>query len=166
VIALQLALDAPDRIHSMALLEAAILTVPSMQLMMNGLVATAGLHQQGKKEEAVDMFEMAVAGPDYRRMLDERIPGAFAQMVADSGTFFQQEIPALQTWSFTAQAAGRIQTPTLVVLAEGSGALWPGFAEGHTLLMEWLPQAEGFVLPGATACAAGAESERRSRSAE
>ena len=35
-------------------------------------------------------------GPGYRAVLDQALPGAFAQHVADADTFFGQEQPALQ----------------------------------------------------------------------
>jgi pimeloyl-ACP methyl ester carboxylesterase len=32
----------------------------------------------------------------------------------------------------------------------GSNALWSRFGQTHGSLLDWLPRAEGFVLPGAT----------------
>src|SRR5206468_340741 len=60
------------------------------------------------------------------------------------------ELPALQTWRFTREEAGRITQPALAVLGANSAAVWPGFGEGYALLREWLPRSEGFVLPEAT----------------
>jgi hypothetical protein len=36
------------------------------------------------------------------------------------------------------------------VLGGGSPALGPRFEETYRFLLDWLPHAEGFVLPGAT----------------
>jgi len=44
----------------------------------------------------------------------------------------------------------RLPQPVLAVLGAESEALWPRFGETHRLLLDWLPHAEGFVLPGAT----------------
>ena len=150
LIALQLALDTPDKVHSLGLLEAALTSVPSMAQMMAGLGSLMSLYQAGRKAEAIDGFERAVVGPDWRGMLDENVPGAFEQAVADTDTFFAQELPALQTWSFTADDARRITAPALVVRGANSATLWPGFHESCELLLDWLPQADGFVVPDVT----------------
>jgi pimeloyl-ACP methyl ester carboxylesterase len=46
--------------------------------------------------------------------------------------------------------AGRITQPVLAVLGADSHTLWPGWVEGHHLVQAWWPQAEAFVLKGAT----------------
>jgi hypothetical protein len=62
----------------------------------------------GDKAGAIDTFMRGVCGAGYREVLDSRLPGAFAQAVADADAFFQQELPAVQTWSFGQQDARRI----------------------------------------------------------
>ena len=42
-----------------------------------------------------------------------------------------------------------ITQPVLVVLGENSVSLHPRFAETYQLLLDWLPNAEGFVLADA-----------------
>ena len=117
---------------------------------MEAMGPLAGLYQAGNKAGAVDAFQRAVMGPDYRATLDEMVPGGFDQAVADADTFFAQELPALTQWQFTQEDARGIKQPVLAVLGADSASLWPGFAEGYELVREWLPQAEGFVLKGAT----------------
>ena len=150
VIALQLALDAPSTVHSLVLLEPPLMDVPSAQQLMEALGPAVAKYQAGDKAGAVDTFLRAVVGPDSRRLLDEVVPGGYQQAVDDADTFFAQEMPALQEWRFTREEARRITQPVLAVLGADSSALWPGFGECHALLREWLPQAEGFTLPGAT----------------
>jgi pimeloyl-ACP methyl ester carboxylesterase len=150
VIALQVAMDAPELVRSLALLEPALLAVPSGPLLMEAMGPLAGLYQAGDKAGAIDAFERAVIGPDYRATLDEVIPGGFDQAVADADTFFAQELPALAEWQFTREDARGTTQPVLAVLGADSASLWPGFTEGYELVREWLPQAEGFVLPEAT----------------
>ena len=149
-IALQLALDAPAAVHSLALLEAALLAVPSAQQFVDAMRPVVGMYQAGDKAGAVDAFLRAVVGPDYRGMLDRVIPGGYEQAVEDADTFFAQELPTLQEWRFTREEARRITQPVLAMLGADSAGLWPGWREGHELALEWLPQAEGFVLPGTT----------------
>jgi pimeloyl-ACP methyl ester carboxylesterase len=149
-IALQLALDVPEVVHSLALLEPALLIVPSAQQFMDAMGPVLEMYEGGNKSEAVDGFLQAVVGPEYRSVLDRMLPGAFAQAVADADTFFQIELPALQQWSFTQADAGRITQPVLAVLGADSHTLWPGWVEVHQLVQTWLPQAEAFELKGAT----------------
>ena len=149
-IALQLALDAPEAVHSLALLEPPLLTVPSAPQFLEALGPVLQMYEVGNKIGAVDSFLQAVVGPEYRSVLDRVLPGAFAQATADADTFFRIELPALEQWSFTQADAGRITQPVLTVLGGDSHTLWPGWREVHQLVQAWLPQAEGFVLEGTT----------------
>jgi pimeloyl-ACP methyl ester carboxylesterase len=117
LIALQLALDAPKRVHSLVLLEAAPLEIPSLEQLMAGLAPVVSLYQAGQAAEAIDAFERAVIGPEYHSLLDVRVPGAFTQAVADADTFFAQELPALGQWHLLQGDAVRIGQPVLVVMA-------------------------------------------------
>jgi pimeloyl-ACP methyl ester carboxylesterase len=150
VIALQLALDAPDMVHSLALLEPALFMVPSAPQFMDAMGPVLQMYEAGDKMRAVDSFLQAVVGPEYRHVLDRMLPGAFAQAVADADTFFRIELPALEQWSFTQAEARRITQPVLAVLGGDSPPLWLGWEEGHRLVQDWLPQSEAFVLAGAT----------------
>ena len=149
-IALQFALEAPEAVHSLALLEPALLIVPSAQQFMEAMGPVFQMYEAGNKTGAVDGFLQAVVGPEYRRVLERAVPGAFAQAVADADSFFRIELPALQQWSFTQADARRITQPVLAVLGADSHTLWPGWVEVHQLVQAWLPQAEPFVLQGAT----------------
>jgi pimeloyl-ACP methyl ester carboxylesterase len=108
------------------------------------------MYEVGNKTGAVDGFLQASVGPEYRSVLDRVLPGAFAQAVADADTFFRIELPALQQWSFTQADAGRITQAVLAVLGADSHTVFPGWVEVHQLVQAWLPQAEAFVLKGAT----------------
>jgi pimeloyl-ACP methyl ester carboxylesterase len=149
-IALQLALDAPPAVHSLALLEPALLTVPSAPQFMEALRPVLQMYETGNKTGAVDSFLRAVVGPEYRSVLDRMLPGAFAQATTDADTFFRIELPALEQWRFTQAEAGRITQPVLTVLGGDSCTLWPGWLEVHQLVQTWFPQAEAFVLKGTT----------------
>jgi pimeloyl-ACP methyl ester carboxylesterase len=149
-IALQLALDAPEAVHSLALLEPALLTVPSTPQFLDALGPVLQMYEAGNKTGAVDAFLQVVVGQEYRDQLDRVLPGAFAQAVADADTFFRIELPALQQWNFTPAEAGRITQPVLSVLGADSHTLWPGWVEVHQLVQTWLPRTEAFVLEGAT----------------
>jgi pimeloyl-ACP methyl ester carboxylesterase len=64
---------------------------------------------------------------------------------------YEQDITGwLRGWHFGEAEARRLTQPVLSVLGGQSEALWARFGEVHRLLLAWLPQAEGFVLPGTT----------------
>jgi 3-oxoadipate enol-lactonase len=147
-IALQLALAAPDVVHSLALLEPALLMVPSAPQFFAGMAPIQQAYETGDTTAAIDGFLQAVCGADYRAAMSATLPaGWFEQAEADADTFFQVELPALQAWAFSRELAGRITQPVLAVLGAESV---PISVEMHELVQEWLPQAEPFVLPGAT----------------
>ncbi|HEV8600891.1 MAG TPA: alpha/beta hydrolase [Gemmatimonadales bacterium] len=149
-VALQLALDAPDVVHSLAILEPALYSVPSAQTSRAFVGAAVQLYRAGDKAGAIDTFLRGVCGPGYRAVLDRTLPGAFDQHVADADTFFEQELPALQQWSFRQEDAKRIIQPALAVVSTRGLELDPIWGERHQLLLDWLPNVESFVLTDAT----------------
>jgi pimeloyl-ACP methyl ester carboxylesterase len=153
-IALQLALDAADAVQSLALLEPArpvALSGAWSQALETLYRPTLQRYGAGDKAGAVDTWMRGVCGPAYRAVLEQALPdGAFDQAVADADTFFGQELPAVQEWSFTREDASRITQPVLAVLGVKSKELSPVFGERQELLLAWLPKVEAFVLPDAT----------------
>ncbi len=145
VIALQLALDEPEVVRSLAVLEPALITVPSGKYMMEVIASAGELHASGDTAGAVDLFLCAVGGPDWRSTTEAAIPGGPEQAERDGATFFEVEVPALTKWSFDVDRANRISQPVLYVIGNESG---PVFEEGQDLLRSWLPQAEEARLPG------------------
>jgi pimeloyl-ACP methyl ester carboxylesterase len=149
-VALQLALDAPDVVQSLAVLEPALMSVPSAATSRAFVAEAVQRYRVGDKAGAVDTFLRGTCGPGYRAVLDRVLPDAFEQAVADADTFFQQELPALQQWSFGGDDASRIIQPVLAVVGARSLELDPIWGERHELLLKWLPQVEPFVVPNAT----------------
>ena len=121
---------------------------PSHLEMVNAVVEPAlERYSAGDKPGAVDTWMRGVCGPDYRAALEQALPGAVDQAVADADTFFGQELPAVAQWSFGQKEAAQIAQPALVVLGENS---IPVFRERRDLLLAWLPNVETFELPAAT----------------
>jgi len=153
-IALQLALDAPEMVQSLVIMEAALPVSGGPERMLATRAAMAPAFEAfraGDKARAIDLFMRSVSGPGYRATLDRVLPAAFSQGVADADTFFGQELPALQQWSFKREDATRIAQPALAVVGEKSPEVAPIWRERQEILLAWLPRAEGFALPGATA---------------
>jgi pimeloyl-ACP methyl ester carboxylesterase len=144
-----LALDTHSVVHSLALLEPALMLGASAQGYRESLARAIERYREAGAAVVVDEF-MQARSPGYRAALDRALPGAFAQAVADAGTSFESELPGLLGWRFGEAEARRISQPTLSVLGGKSDALWPRFGETHRLLLAWLPHVEGFVLLGVT----------------
>jgi pimeloyl-ACP methyl ester carboxylesterase len=141
-IALQIALDAADCVQSLALLEPALMAVPSPPEVPRALE----LYRAGDTTAAVDTFLRGTCGAQSRSVLERTVPGAIEQAITDAPTFFEHELPALRRWSFGPDEARRVRQPVLAVIGEESD---PRFQERHKLLLDWLPNVEPFVLPRA-----------------
>ncbi len=148
-IALQLALDAPEVVQSLALLEPALIVGASAPSYRDALIRSRQRYREVGAATAVDEA-LRARWPGYRDRLERVLPGAFAQAVADAETAFERDIGHLLDWRFDEARARRIAQPVLSVLGSESEALWSRFGETHRLLLTWLPQAEEVVLPGAT----------------
>jgi pimeloyl-ACP methyl ester carboxylesterase len=153
-ILLQFALDVPGMVQSLVLMEPALPVAthgPDRMLATRAAMAPVfEAYRAGDNARAVDGFMRVVSGPDYRAVMDRVIPGAFARGMSDAGTFFGQELPALQQWSISREDAGRITVPVLAIVGAKSMELSPIWRERHEMVLAWLPAAEGFVVPGAT----------------
>ena len=145
---LQLALDAPQAVQTLSLLEPP-LPVQSAEALFGRLAATIPMYESGNHAGAIGAFLDIVLGPgEYQELCDANLPGGWLdRAVADVDTLYQVEFPALGEWQFTREMAARITQPVLSVVGENSD---PFFREGDALIREWFPQAETFVLPGAS----------------
>ena len=135
LIALQIALDGPERVHSLALLEAGILWCDRPVEAAAALEPALELYVSGDHAGAVIAFGQLVAGPTFREAIDDVLaPGWFEQAVKDIDTFFQVELPAMSKWHFTRDMAARITQPVLSVLGGESATVDPWAVEEHELL--------------------------------
>jgi len=151
IIGIQLALDAPDAVRSLALLEPALLGVPSGAALVEALGASMPIYEAGDRAGAVDTFLRGVCGKDYRHTVETQFPGALEQAAADADAFFTGEFPAIAEWEFTREDAGGIKQPVLSVVGANTDAAigLPTYSEIHERVLEWFPNAKPFVLPRA-----------------
>jgi pimeloyl-ACP methyl ester carboxylesterase len=150
MVALQLALDDPGVVGSLALLESArpAPETPVQAAFVRDFVAPAmARYRAGDVEGALETFLEGVGGPGGRDALERALPEAFAAAVADASAFFEAELPEVQTWPFSSDDAARVTQPALLVLGSESVAT---FRERRDLLLAWLPNAEPFDLHGAS----------------
>jgi pimeloyl-ACP methyl ester carboxylesterase len=139
-VALQLALDSPDLVGSLCLLEPSI---PSAPVYVDDIEEIVALYTCGDTEAAVDAFLRQVLGSDYRAALEEHLgPGAFDRVLADSDAGFRVEAESLATWDAD---VGQVRQPVLAVLGEETV---PAAHSVHSTLKAMLPQLEELVIPG------------------
>jgi pimeloyl-ACP methyl ester carboxylesterase len=148
-IALQLALDFPEVVHTLALLEPALMVGMSAQAYRESLVLAGQRYREADVAVVVDEF-LKARWPGYHSALEHMLPGGFAQAIDNAPATFDSELPGLLDWTFTKAEARRITCPALIVLGGKSAALSPRFEETYRFLLDRLPHADGFVLPSTT----------------
>jgi pimeloyl-ACP methyl ester carboxylesterase len=146
LVALQLAMDAPERVGSIALLEPAARGVSSSAQVVAALEPVVATYRSGDTAGAVDAFLRHVGGDGYRAVLDRVVPDASGDALAEADLFFQVEMPAVTRFRFVPSEAARITAPVLNVVGTESV---PRFREGGELVQSWFPQAERLTVPRA-----------------
>jgi pimeloyl-ACP methyl ester carboxylesterase len=145
-VAMQLAADAPDRVHSLTLVEPPPVHVPSAPEFRAANEQLFAARRARGLDAALEEFLTQVIGPHWHADMERLLPGSVEQMRRDSRTFFDVDMPALLTWRFSAEDANRIKCPVLHVGGTDSG---PWFAEVRRLILDWFPDAEDVVVDGA-----------------
>lgn len=159
VIGVQLTLENPEMVHSLALLEPALMgafaksqaspeaAAQSQQEFRDGMAKVNEIFEQGDRRGALLAFLETRAGGAFREVLDWLTEtGEFDQAVADADTFLQVEMPAAYRWNFTPDHAKRIDQPVLSVL----GVQSPERAQKvHEILKRWVPQTQEVFLESA-----------------
>ena len=159
VIGVQLALENPEMVHSLALLEPALMgafarsqaspeaAARSQQEFREGMARVNEIFEQGDRRGALLAFLETRAGGAFREVLDWLTEtGEFDQAVRDADTFLQVEMPAAYAWDFTPEHAKRLTQPVVSVLGKQS----PERAQKvHEILKRWVPQTEEVYLENA-----------------
>jgi pimeloyl-ACP methyl ester carboxylesterase len=147
-VAAQLALDDPERVHTLILLELTVFSVPSGPALLEEAGPAIAAYERGDHGGAVALFLSAVSGLDWatcRALLEKRTPGAVARAIADADTLFAIELPAVARWVFGAEQAAAIDRPVLSVLGAETLPLW---VEVASFLRTSLPRVEESTIEG------------------
>ena len=147
-VALQMALDRPQIVQSLILLEPTILSVPGAKAFFEKAGPAFEAYAAGDDEKALAIFMSAASGLEWntcRALVDERIPGAMASARKDADTFFAIELQAMTQWAFDAKSGAAISQPTLSVLGADTQPLWHEIAE---LLRSSIPRCEELRVEG------------------
>jgi pimeloyl-ACP methyl ester carboxylesterase len=148
-IALQLALDRPEVVQTLALLEPWLTTSPSAPAFFEQAGPPMEAYASGEKETAMAGFISLASGLEWetaRAVIDDYVPGSVAQAIRDADTFCGVDLPALSAWEFGSEDAATVSQPVLSVLGAETGRL---FVEGAALLRSWLPNVEDLTVEDA-----------------
>ena len=150
-VALQAALEAPEAVASVALLEPPVMSATSdPSPVLTVLRTSAGLWMQGDAAGAMDAFMRGIVDPDYERVLD-RVLGSWREdALKGTDAFFQTDQPAIRAWRFEPADATRVRQRAILFLGENSTTVNPIREPVHKTLLSWLPNAEGHTVEGAT----------------
>jgi pimeloyl-ACP methyl ester carboxylesterase len=147
-IALQLAVDHPDAVHTLALLEPPLLGVPSAGAFFEKVGPSVAAYGSGERAGAVATFLSVVCSLDWeicRKVIEKQVPGGVARAMKDADDLFESYLPALSAWQFGPDQAAGISQPVLSVLGTETEQL---FAESDELLHSWFPQLEVCSIDG------------------
>ena len=115
VIALQLALDFPDAVHTLALMEPARPVPPTeeqAQFVRDFVAPAMERYRAGDKAGAVDTFAWGVFGSDYRGRWSRDSQG-FRASRRRRGRVLRPGAASLQEWSFTRETEAASRSPRL-----------------------------------------------------
>lgn len=145
-IALALAASHPRDVHTLTVVEPPPVQGPTVAQFRASAAGMLALFDARGAGDALDDFQHALVGPDWREWYEAAQPGSVAQMERDAATFFASDVPALLNWETGHSALGRIRCPVLHV---GGQATDPWFREAGEVLRRWLPHLEHVMVPGA-----------------
>lgn len=145
VIATALALQPPQLVRSLTVLEPAIFP-PALAEAFPGMLAPAmEAYRSGNVGGAVDLFmNMVAPEPDWRGALARAIPGAPERADNDAPVTFD-ELARFTGWVFDQDRASRLSPPVVYVWGSESGPLIEA-ARDHFLSL--VPKAQSVELPG------------------
>jgi pimeloyl-ACP methyl ester carboxylesterase len=143
VIALQLALDAPKVVHSLVLIEPALMTAnPAFSDWIAPIIER---YRSGDASGAVDAFMAPMARSPWRTEVARTVPEGPEQADRDAKAFFEVEIVAVLGWTWDDSKAAQISQPTLYVNQSG-----PNWEEKKHRIHAWFPKAEHYLVDNVT----------------
>jgi pimeloyl-ACP methyl ester carboxylesterase len=154
LIGLQLALDRPDLVHTLVLLEPAPgggLNGPAHAAAVGEAIgASMEAYGAGDTTMGFERFMIAVGGQHYREVIERALGREGHERAIRESAFFPDEARAVWEWRFETADADRIKAPLLIVEGERTAELAVVPPESVSLLAAMVPHAETVVLPGAS----------------
>jgi pimeloyl-ACP methyl ester carboxylesterase len=147
-VALQLALDRPEVVQTLALLEPWLTAAASAPAFFEQAGPPMEAYGSGEKKTAMAGLLSLASGLEWktcRAVINDYVPGSVAQAIKDADTFCGVDLPALNAWEFGSEDAAAVSQPVLSVLGADSAQL---FVDGAALLRSWLPSVEDLTVEG------------------
>jgi pimeloyl-ACP methyl ester carboxylesterase len=144
----QLALDHPEKVHTLTLLEPTLVSLPLGQAFLRSAGPVFEAYESGDHSGAFAMFVAAASGLPWeasRALLEQRIPGVVAQAIEDADTFFGIELPSLVEWAFGPEQAAAVRRPVLSLIGAETQPMWVEIAG---FLRSSLPRVEECTIDG------------------
>ena len=136
IIALQLVLQTPQRVHSLTLLEPPLFAAPGGDEAWARFEPLLKQYAAGDKAGALESFLTVVDGPAWREPVQAALgPDAIKQAMANCATFFEVEIQALRQWRFDQETARRITAPAFCIAGDETT---PFLQSSHETLVRWI----------------------------
>lgn len=150
-IAIQLALSAPEKVHSLTLIEPLLgffLTPDALAFLMTTIGQAMDAYAQGNKQAALNTWLNGAFGPGWQEIVNSRLPEGYKQALRDVDTAITVEAASTQTWAVSPPHLRQIKQPALSMTHVNPN--WLGFQEMHEGLLSSIPQVEALIVPGAT----------------
>jgi len=147
-IALQLAVDEPDLVQTLVLLEPPLTAARSAGAFFEKAGPAVAAYRSGNREDAMCKFLSVVSGLDWetcRSVIEKHVPGGVLQAMKHVDNFFGSYLAAINQWRFGPEEAATIAQPVLSVVGAESEQ-W--FVESHELLHTWFPRIEDCKIEG------------------
>ncbi len=148
IVALQLAVDHPELVGTLILMEVSIqhLLGPASEEAAKRLAKPFELYAAGDREGAFEAFSAAILAPDFHELIVRTRPDGWSQTMKDADTFFGVEYPAIRVFRLEQPEIEKITMPILSM----RGALsHPSTAAVEQLLHSRFPQLETALIPDA-----------------
>ncbi len=146
VIATELALQAPQLVRSLVVLEPAIMPPPIATAFPEMLAPARAAYLSGDAGGGVDSFLNVIGSdPDWRNQLAKRLPAGPEQADKDAHVTFDVDLPQIPEWVFDRDRASRLSPLVCYVFGNESGPMGEA-AMDHFLSL--VPKAEEVRLPG------------------
>lgn len=144
-IAIQIAVDAPELVQSLTLLEPALQTAPMAADFHEMLAPLVDMHHAGQSAKAVHLFMRSAISPDWRERTDSVLPGAAGRAEEDAAGTFDSDLPMIRHWDLDT-AVHLVTQPVLYITGSISA---PHVEPATNLARAALPSAEFVVIDGA-----------------
>jgi pimeloyl-ACP methyl ester carboxylesterase len=146
VIATELALQSPELVRSLVVLEPAIFPPALAEAFPQMLAPAMDEYRSGNVGAAVDLFMNLVAPePDWRTEVAKVLPTGPEQADTDAPVTFDVELAKFADWAFDDERASHLSPPVIYAWGSNSGPLIEALKD-HFLAL--VPTAETIELPG------------------